>query len=81
MSCRSDPKYGLVPNLVREVIGWLDQHALDQPGCWRLPGEPEAVLRLKKRYDRGESAVLESCESMGNVTALMLRFLNELPEG
>ena len=53
-----------------------------QVNCWRAPGDAALVQQLKGAFDRGQSGgVLRPEETVGNVTALVLRFLNEIPEG
>lgn len=78
--CMSKEAQNGIPPIVRHVCQWVEENALQVVGVWGLAGDPELTSTLQERFDKGIFQ-LESNLEVGSVTALVVSWLNKLPEG
>ncbi|KAJ8361623.1 hypothetical protein SKAU_G00181480 [Synaphobranchus kaupii] len=68
-----------IPWVLRDMVEFLDRHALHQKGLFRLSGSVVKTSLLKARCDRGEALDLSAGEDFQNVASLLKLFLREIP--
>ncbi|KAJ3010859.1 Rho GTPase-activating protein 25, partial [Thoreauomyces humboldtii] len=73
----------LVPLIVRTCTDWLDVHAIDKEGLYRVPGSIKKVTAYQEQMDAGTFSFSEGFpdhESPHTVASLLKRYLAALPE-
>lgn len=49
----------LVPLLVEQCVGFIQEHGLQEEGLFRAPGQTNHVRELQDAFDRGEKPVFD----------------------
>eukprot|EP00164_Ancoracysta_twista_P002330 GFYU01003080.1.p1 GENE.GFYU01003080.1~~GFYU01003080.1.p1 ORF type:complete len:273 (-),score=41.54 GFYU01003080.1:206-1024(-) len=76
---RSDPEK-LIPSPVRKAVAWLNAHALNEVGLYRVPGSLTKVKEYRAAFDRGESVDFPESELPENVSGTLTRYLKDIPD-
>lgn len=76
---RSDPRR-MVPGPVRLACDWLNKHALDEEGLYRIPGSQSDVKGLSETFNRGETPEIPEHYCGSNLASVNVQFLRQLPE-
>ncbi|KAG5831731.1 hypothetical protein ANANG_G00306870 [Anguilla anguilla] len=69
-----------LPWVLREMVEFLEKHALQQRGLFRLGGAVLKTGLLKARCDRGEAVEVGAAGDVPSVASLLKLFLRELPQ-
>lgn len=73
-------KKGLeIPEPVAVSVAWLDTHALDEQGLYRVPGSKQDVDSMIAMYNRGQVVTIPEQFFGGNVASVLVQFLKRLP--
>ena len=67
------------PKIVDETVDYLEEHALNTHGIFRIPGSNRRIDTLKKLYDSGEPVDFEGY-TVHDIAGLLKLYLRELPE-
>lgn len=76
---RSNPE-GLVPAPIILATTWLNKHALDEEGLYRIPGARMEVERFIRTYDCGSKVVVPDQYFGGNLASLVVQFFRRCPD-
>eukprot|EP00029_Vermamoeba_vermiformis_P007927 TRINITY_DN3570_c0_g1_i1.p1 TRINITY_DN3570_c0_g1~~TRINITY_DN3570_c0_g1_i1.p1 ORF type:complete len:378 (-),score=78.97 TRINITY_DN3570_c0_g1_i1:33-1166(-) len=74
---RSDPDW-IIPKPWRECISYLEAHATDSEGIFRIPGSLLDTNRFIEMYNRGQPVTFE-LKDIDTVASLMIKFLQQTP--
>ncbi|KAG7462923.1 hypothetical protein MATL_G00189870 [Megalops atlanticus] len=69
-----------VPQILRHMVEFLDKHALQQRGLFRLSGSVVKTSQLRARWDSGETVDLKADGDVQTVASLLKLFLREIPK-
>ncbi|KAL1023770.1 hypothetical protein UPYG_G00045890 [Umbra pygmaea] len=70
-----------VPLVVRRMVQFLRDHALNQEGLFRVNGNVRVVEGLKQRLESGEDVNFLDEADACTVASLLKQYLRDLPEG
>ncbi|XP_017579364.1 rho GTPase-activating protein 25 isoform X2 [Pygocentrus nattereri] len=70
----------LVPMLVEKCAEFIKEHALEEEGIFRLPGQENQVKHFREAFDAGERPSFPSDTDVHTVASLLKLYLRELPE-
>ncbi|XP_061686267.1 protein FAM13A isoform X2 [Syngnathoides biaculeatus] len=69
-----------VPLVVRRMVEYLRNHALQQEGLFRVNGSVRAVEALRQRLESDEAPGIDSDVDTCTVASLLKRYLRDLPQ-
>lgn len=76
---RSDPNK-LIPKPIRIACKWLNTHATEEEGLYRIPGGQTIVRELIDKINDGETPIIPDQYSGSNLASLNVQYLRQLPE-
>lgn len=72
-----------IPAIVEDCIAWIEAHALDEEGLFRIPADPKELKKLREMYDAAPKThfdLKKENPSPHSVAALLKMYLREIPE-
>eukprot|EP00300_Choanocystis_sp_HF-7_P016814 c1953_g1_i1.p1 GENE.c1953_g1_i1~~c1953_g1_i1.p1 ORF type:complete len:936 (+),score=129.19 c1953_g1_i1:60-2810(+) len=76
---KTDPQ-GLVPIPVTKPINFINSSCLKKEGLYTAVGDPSRVAELVRQFDLGQSIEFPPEEPFANVTTILVKYINALPE-
>ena len=78
---RSDRENWLIPSPIRSAVKYINERAFDEEGLYRIPGSHSKYLEYKSLFDSGKDVDFLEVEKIPqNVTMMIIKYLQELPE-
>jgi len=68
-----------LPNIIEQTCLYLEQHALEQEGLFRVPGSAADIKLIKRQFDKGKKVALEKEQNVHTVAGVLKLFFQELP--
>eukprot|EP01095_Lingulamoeba_sp_RSL-Kostka_P000503 TRINITY_DN107_c0_g2_i1.p1 TRINITY_DN107_c0_g2~~TRINITY_DN107_c0_g2_i1.p1 ORF type:complete len:154 (-),score=36.56 TRINITY_DN107_c0_g2_i1:31-468(-) len=69
----------VLPPIVEQCCSYLEHHAIQQEGLFRVPGSSQEIKIYKKQFDKGKKVDLEKINNVHTVAGILKLFFTQLP--